>query len=472
MKLAWCPVLLALGACSLAPPLERPASGVPEAWKEASPAIEGQWTPALPADALSRGAWWEVFADPALSVLMRDATSANLDLAAAAARVEQSRTLVKTAAAAQLPRVDFGAGAAASKPANVGPGLGTGPDLAAYEKYTFGAALSYELDLFGRVRDNVRAADADLIGQQELYQSFVLALQAEVARTYFLIRATDAELVVLRTTLQLRRDTLTLDARRVLAGEVSEVDLARAEAELQGVRTELIGVERARAQYEHALAILLARAPATFALAPAPLAAMPPRVPPGLPSTLLERRPDIAAAERRLEAANARIGVAKAAFYPLLNLTADASFVANDIGKLFAWSARTWALGPLAGLLLVQPIFDGGRNAANLERAEAALTEETALYRQQILRAVREVEDALVALRTLAEQHDTVANTLAATTRAQQLAQQRFEAGETGYLEVLDAQRQVLLAERQTQQISGERQLATVALIRALGGGW
>jgi multidrug efflux system outer membrane protein len=187
---------------------------------------------------------------------------------------------------------------------------------------------------------------------------------------------------------------------------------------------------------------------------------------------LLERRPDIAAAERRLEAANARIGVAKAAFYPLLNLTADASFVANDIGKLFAWSARTWALGPLAGLLLVQPIFDGGRNAANLERAQAALSEETALYRQQILRAVREVEDALVALRTLAEQHDTVANTLAASTRAQQLAQQRFEAGETSYLEVLDAQRQVLLAERQTQQISGERQLATVALIRALGGGW
>ncbi|MSQ66752.1 MAG: efflux transporter outer membrane subunit [Gammaproteobacteria bacterium] len=472
MKLAWCGVVLALGACSLAPPLERPASGVPENWKEASPAIEGQWTPADPADALSRGAWWEVFADPVLSALLRDATSANFDLAAAAARVEQSRTLVKTAAAAQLPRVDFGAGAAAGKSANVGPGLRGDPDLAPYDRYTFGAALSYEVDLFGRVRDSVRAADADFSGQQALYQSFLLALQAEVARTYFLIRLADAELAVLNTALHLRRDTLALDARRALAGEVSDVDLVRAVAELQALRTELIGVERTRAQDEHALAILLARAPAAFALTPAPLAATPPRVPPGLPSTLLERRPDIAAAERRMEAANARIGVAKAAFYPLLDLTADASFVADDIGKLFAWSARTWALGPLAGLLLVQPIFDGGRNAANLERAQAALREETALYRQQILNAVREVEDALVALRTLAEQHDTVANTLAAATRAQQLAQQRFDAGATSYLEVLQAQRLTLLVERQTQQISGARVLASVALIRALGGGW
>jgi NodT family efflux transporter outer membrane factor (OMF) lipoprotein len=322
---------------------------------------------------------------------------------AAAARLEQARTLVNTAAADRLPRLDFGASAAAGKAENVGPQARDGRDLPAYERYRFGLAASYEIDLFGRVRDSVQAARADSAAAEALFQSLQLALQAEVARSYFLLRQTDAELGVLTEAVQLRRDAVRLLNAQANAGDISDLDLARAEAELQATRTEQIGLSRTRAELSHALAILLGKAPASFTLAPAALAARPPSVPAGLPSTLLERRPDIAAAENRLAAANARIGVAKAAFYPVLNLTADAGFASGDIGELFSWSARTWSLGPLAGALLTAPLFDGGRNRANLKRAEAALQEETATYRQSVLRAVGEVEDALVGLRTLAD---------------------------------------------------------------------
>ena len=462
----------ALAGCSLAPPLERPAVAVPEAWQESLPPIEGQWKAAAPADANGRGSWWTAFDDATLNGFIAEATAANQDLAAAAARVEQSRALVSNARAARLPRLDFGAGAGGGKPANVGPGLGGGSDLPAYERYSFGVSASYEIDLFGRVRDGVKAAGEDYAAEEALYQSLLLALQADVARSYFLLRQTDAELAELEAAIALRQSSVRLFTERLAAGDISELELAQAEAELQATLTEATGVRRSRAELSHALAVLLGRAPAAFTLAPAPLAERPPNIPAGLPSSLLERRPDIAAAERRLAAANARIGVAKAAFYPLLNLTADAGFASGDLGDLFSWSARTWSLGPLAGALLALPLFDGGRNEANLTRAEAALREDTARYRQTVLRAFGETEDALVGLRTLAEQQATVAATEAAATRAARVARQRFEAGATGYLAVLDAERQVLASRRQARQIAGARLQASVALVRALGGSW
>ncbi len=462
----------ALSACSLAPPLETPAVDVPAAYREALPAIDGTWKEAAPADGETRGEWWQVFNDLLLSALIAEAGSANQNLAAAGARIAQSRALVKTAKADRVPRVDLGAGAARSQPTNVIPGLPGNLDLPPYDLYQARLTASYEVDLFGRVRDAVNASNADLGAQQALFESLRLSLQADVARLYFLIRQTDAEIDVVREAIRFRRETVRILERRLVAGDISELDSVRAKGELANARTDALSLDRTRGQLEHALATLLGRAPAAFSLTPAPLVAAPPAVPAGLPSALLERRPDIAAAERRLAAANARIGVAKAAFYPLLNLTADAGVAAGDIGDLFQWSTRTWTLGSLAGTLLTLPIFDGGRNRANLARAEAALSEEAAVYRQTVLGAFTEVEDALIGLRTLALQTDTVHLSQDTAARAVTIAQRRYEAGATGYLDVIDAQREALGVDRLQQQISGERLATTVALIKALGGGW
>lgn len=464
--------LICLAACSLAPPLETPRVAMPDEYKEALPALEGQWKEATPVDGASRGAWWTLFGDDTLSALVTEAGSANLDLAAATARVEQSRALVKSAQAARVPRVDLGAGAARALPNNANPAFSGGGNAKAYDLFQAQLSASYELDLFGRVRDNVRASEADFAAEEALYQSVLLALQADVARLYFQTRQIDAELEVVAEAVRWRRETVRLLERRLAAGDISELDLARARGELANARTDALTLRRTRGEYEHALATLLGRAPAAFSLAPAPLASAPPKVPPGLPSALLERRPDIAAAERRLAAANSRIGVAKAAFYPLLNLTADAGVASGDIEDLFKWSARTWTLGPLAGTLLTLPIFDGGRNRANLARAEAALAEETATYRQTVLSAVTEVEDSLIGLRTLAEQTETVAQSQAAAARAVAIARQRYDAGATGYLDVIDAQREALTADRLQEQIRGARLTSTVSLIRSLGGSW
>ena len=461
-----------LSACSLAPPLETPAVDVPAAYKEALPAIDGTWKEAVPADGDARGDWWQVFRDPLLTALIAEAGSANQNLAAAAARIEQSRALVRSAKAARVPRVDLGAGAARSQPTNVIPGLPGNLDVPPYNLYQAGVTASYEVDLFGRVRDAVKATDADLGAQQALFASLQLSLQADVARLYFQIRQTDAEIDVVQEAIRFRRETVRILERRLNAGDISELDIVRAKGELANARTDALTLERTRGQAEHALATLLGRPSAAFSLAPAPLATAPPAVPAGLPSALLERRPDIAAAERRLAAANARIGVAKAAFYPLLNLTADAGVAAGDIGDLFKWSARTWTLGPLAGTLLTLPLFDGGRNRANLARAEAALGEEAAAYRQTVLGAFTEVEDALIGLRTLALQTDTVKLSQDTAARAVDIAQRRYDAGATGYLDVIDAQREALSVDRLQQQISGARLATTVALIKALGGGW
>jgi len=463
---------LALSACSLAPPFARPEVALPPAYKEALPLLEGQWKEATPADGEARGEWWSVFGDPVLTALVVEAADANLNLAAATARVEQSRALLKSVQAAKLPRADLGFGAARSQPSNVIPGLPGNVDVPPYDLFRFDVTASYEVDLFGRVRDGVRASRADLAAERALLESLKLSLQADVARLYFVLRQTDAEIDVVQEAIRWRRETVRILERRFEAGDIGELDVVRAKSELANARTDELTLERARGQTEHALAVLLGRAPADFSLVRTEMPAAPPGIPPGLPSALLERRPDVAAAERRLAAANARIGVAKAAFYPLVNLTAEAGVAASDIGDLFKWSARTWTLGPLAATLVTLPIFDGGRNRANLERAEAVLVEDTAHYRQTVLGAVGEVEDALVGLRTLAGQTDTVRASQETAARALAIAQRRYDAGATGYLDVIDAQREALSVDRQHEQIAGARLVTTVALIRALGGGW
>ena len=454
--------LIFVAGCSLAPTLEQPAVQAPAGFKELTPQERGQWKTARPAEAQPRGEWWRAFNDAQLAALETEAAAANQSLKAAAARVAQARALVGVASSERSPRVDAGFGPSRIKPS------GQPPSTAWRGLLT----VSYEVDLFGRVADGVAAARSDFEGLQAAFHSVQLALQADVAQTYFAIRQADDELALLRDTLKLREDSVRLLQRRFDLGETNELDLSRARTELATTRSDTIALERRRAQLEHALAVLLGKAPAAFSLAPVPLAGAMPAIPAGLPSALLERRPDIAAASRAMAAANARIGVAKAAFFPVLSLTAQGGYESGALSDLFKWSSRTWALGPLFGTVLTMPIFDGGRNQANLERSYGVLEESVAGYRQQVLVAFAEVEDSLVDVRTLDEQGEATREAVASAGRALAIAQARYRAGATGYLDVIDAQRSLLSVQRLETQIRGARAGSTVALIRALGGGW
>ncbi len=469
---------VALAGCSMAPEYTTPEVAAPSAYKEqpaagtsAPDAGSEQWKPAEPRDGEPRGAWWTRFGDPVLNEYEERAASANQDLAAALARLEGSRALVRVARSAQMPRVEIGAAAAGVRPSSFLPGIPP-PGIETYNRFQFGANVRYELDLFGRVRDSVRAARSDNEANEALYQSLLLAIEADVAQTYFLLRALDAELAVLADIVTTREGELAIYQQQLAAGSISATEVERASGELANARAEVQTVVRQRAQYEHGLALLLGLAPADLTVTPAPLASHLPEIPLGLPSALLERRPDIAAAERRMRAANSRIGVARAAFYPVINLSAEAGFTADSISNLLKFASHTWALGPLAGALIAAPLFDGGRNKANLAGAEAEFDAEVANYRQSVLNSFRDVEDQLVALRTLHEQSRAVASANQAAARRLELANSRFQSGASSYLGVLEARRELIASRRVQKQLDGARAASTVGLVRALGGDW
>lgn len=305
-----------------------------------------------------------------------------------------------------------------------------------------------------------------------LYESVKLALQADVAQAYFLIRRLDAEQALYRQTVDLRTKTLELVEQRYQAGEISELDVARARSALSSARSEALSVERERAAAEHALATLLGTTPSEFSMPADRLSRLSVDIPAGLPSTLLERRPDIAAAERAMAAANARIGAAHAAFFPRLTLTGAFGYESEELGKLLEWSSRTFLLGPLVGTVLSLPIFDGGRREAGLERARAQYEGDVAAYRQTVLQAFREVEDGLSSLRILDAQTKVQDAAVAQSSRAAQLAQIQYREGSVSYLDVIDADREVLQQQRVSVRLDGDRAQVAVALIRAIGGGW
>jgi multidrug efflux system outer membrane protein len=462
-----------VGGCSLAPPLETPTVDTPAAWKEPLAADErGTWKVAEPSEALPRGEWWKVFRDPVLDGLVDQANAANQTVAVAAARVRQSRAIVGIAQAERIPQVSGGIGPYRYKPSGANRGLPDGTDVAPYTVWRGILSLSYEVDLFGRVANNIAATRADAESAEASFRSVQLAMQADVAQTYFALRQADAELSVLRATIALRAETTRLLQRRYDLGDIGEFDLARSRADLGLAQAEAAAVERRRAQLEHALALLGGRAPASFSLAPAPQPVAVPGVPAGLPSALLERRPDIAAAQRTLAASNARIGIAKAAFFPSLTLTGFGGYESSDLGNLFQWSSRTWLLGPLFGTLLTMPIIDGGRNQSNLDRTYAVLEENVASYRQTVLVAFTEVEDQLASLRTLATQADALRDAVGAAQRSFAISNTRFDNGASSFLDVIEAQRTLLAVQLLDAQTQGARAISTVALIRALGGGW
>jgi outer membrane protein, multidrug efflux system len=469
-----------LGGCSLAPDFALPEMPLPASFKEQPSGAQiktpqGQWAEAALLEKSERGQWWKIFGDDRLNELQIEAAAANQSLIASAARVKQARATAGASASTFFPTVTLGGNAVRAQPSSAGTVAFGGPagiELNPYTLYSAGATASYEVDLFGRVRDNERALLASAEAQEALYYSTLLMLQSDVAQAYFSLRALDAERALLRDAINVREEAARIMQRRFELGEAGEQDQARTVAELASTQAELIALNRRRAVLEHALAVLLGKMPSEFMFAEAPLEAMPPEIPAGLPSHLLLRRPDVGAAVNAMQAANARIGVARTAFFPQLTLTASGGFESAELSDLFLWSSRNWALGQLGGSALAMTLFDSGRNLARLDVAHAAYEESVASYRQQALVAFRDVEDNLSDQLLLAEQSLKQDAAAQAATRTFSLTQLRYDEGDANYFEVVDAQRNSLAAERAALQTRGQRFITTVSLVRALGGGW
>jgi multidrug efflux system outer membrane protein len=474
----WLPVLalglwmcegprLHAGPLTIGPDYHRPTNSAPVKYKAES---LGNWKEGQPLDHVPKESWWEVFGDDTLSRLESRAVQANQDLKAAFARVDQARAIARVTRGDLLPSLDANPGWRRERfSPNQEPGFGN------ITVNTFRAPidLSYEIDLWGRVRRGFESARADAQATLAAFYNVLLTLQADVARNYFDLRALDAEIATVSRTVDLRKEQVQLVRSRFEGGIGNELDVARAETELAGAEAESASLARRRVELENALAILVGENPATFDLAgldpgntnwhPAP-----PAIPAGLPADLLERRPDVAEAERQLASANARIGIAKAAFFPVLRLTGSGGYVSGDIDSLFNWDSRVWSIGPSVSL----PIFAGGRNRANFQRSKSGYEEAVARYRQRILVAFGEVEDSLADIRHLTNQSAAQDRAVASARRAAELATDRYRAGIVSYLEVVDANRALLQTERANAQLAGQRLIAAVQLIKALGGGW
>lgn len=452
--------MAAIAAIAVGPDYHRPDPPSADAYRDAD---LGSWKQAAPADTVSRGEWWKVFNDSTLNELESRSLAGNQDLRAAAARVEQAR------AAAGLARSAYWPAIAAN---------GTGQRLRALDQegnyvtggnYAATLNLAWEIDLFGRVRRLSESARNDAAASAATFESVRLALTSDVAANYFSLLAVDREAGIVNGTVDLRHRALQLVKDRFESGAASDLDLSRAETELAITETDAAALANRRASLQTALAVLVGEAASRFVLLTAGLElSTPPVVPSGLPADLLERRPDIAAAERSLAAANARIGVAKAAFFPAISLTGGAGYNSFEVDHLFSWDHRVWSIGPS----LYLPIFQGGRNRANLERSHAAYDESVATYRQAILVGFREVQDALTATKWLTEQAAAQERAVASARRSAVISEERYKSGLVNYLEVVDAQRTALQSERSAAQLAGQRYITSVALIKALGGGW
>ena len=452
-------LLLSSLQAAVGPDYQRPELTVPADFRDT-------WQVAAPADHLSRGEWWKAFSDPALDALEGRALAANEDLHAAAARVQQARAAAGLARSAYFPSVSLDSSISRDRYSGT---IDNPLPQQQSTTYRGGLDASWELDLFGRVRRQNEGARAEADASAATFESVRLTLTADVASNYFALRALDHETALVAAGVGLRRRALDLVVARRSSGAATDFDVARVETELASTEAEASALANRRAALQNAIAVLVGETAPGFALAPAAIPALAPlTVPLVLPSQLLERRPDVAAAERALIAANARIGVAKTAFFPSLSLTGSAGFASNDVDRLARSDSRAWSIGPS----LYLPIFQGGRNRANLARSEAARDEAAAAYRQQVLVAFREVQDALTATRILAEQNAAQDQARAAARRAVQLAQTRFDAGYVNLLEVIDAQRTSLAVERASAQLEAQRLTNNVSLIKAIGGGW
>lgn len=452
---------LLLSACATVPAID-PATfpTAPAAFKEG----DGKWTVAPPAESQPRGTWWKAFSDPVLDGLMERALRGNTTIDAAVARLAQARALVRSVDSERWPQIGASAGVQRADGIPYTSSVAGNPRTL----HTASIGISYETDLFGRIAHATRAADLDARSREALLQSTRLVVEADLAQAYLALRALDVERVLVRRTVDAYRGTLDLTERRYRAGDVAELDVTRVRAEVAATESEAFALDRRRAEIEHAIAVLVGEVASTFRIAEEDWTTALPIIPAGVPSTILTRRPDVSAAQDTMLAAQARVGAAKAAWFPDLSLTAAGGAASPELGDLFKWSARAWGVGALLSL----PIFDGGQRNAGIAAAAADLDGSIARYREQILVAFQDVEDQLSALRLLAEQSDAQARAVDAATRTTTLSDVRYRNGLVSQLELLDAQRSELRNRRQALQVKAAQYQATVGLVRALGGDW
>ncbi len=461
---AFVAALIALSGCAVGPEYTPPRDPAPAAYSEAGP-----WKEPAPRDTLPKDGWWKIFQDPVLDGLEARARAASPTLKAALARYDQALAAARIDRAQLSPSLSVAPSAFRERFS----GNRQSPTPSSRFEYTTNSfdlplQLSYEIDLFGSLRRALESATASAEAQGAAYQGVLLVLQAGVAQDYFALRSLVAERQLLRENVALLSDALDLVRKLRRGGANSDLDLYQAEAEMETVRAGELASERSISRAEHSLAVLVGESPEGFRVEDGPLAEAAPAVPVGLPSDLLERRPDIAQAERLLAAASARIGVAKAAFFPSIGLTAIGGVNSNDLNTLLTAGSREWAVAPFATL----PLFRGGANLAGYREARAAYDEALATYRTQVLTGLQEVEDGLSDLRLLGGQADALKAAVAAAQGAVRLSTVRYKAGLVSYIEVIDSQRTLLASEVALTQARADRLTATVFLIRALGGGW
>jgi multidrug efflux system outer membrane protein len=455
-----------LAGCAVGPNYKRPeATVIPPAYTGAT----NGWKVAQPRGELPKGNWWEIFGDAELNRLEANGAAANQELKAAVAAFEQARAFLDVARSGLFPHIAFTPTVtrerdSANRPIN---GLSNGKPIT-FNNFTVPLDLSYELDVWGRVRRGVEAARATVQADAADVETTRLAIQAEIATDYFTLHALDAELALLRSSVEVFQKSLELTRNRRAGGIATDLDVSQAETVLKTTEAQLPVTLLQRAQTQNALAVLTGRPASSFTQAEKILALEPPLIPSGLPSELLERRPDISAAERRMAAANANIGVAKAAFFPAIRLTGLGGFESVDAGTLFNAPSRFWSIGPS----LTLPLFEGGLNRANLRAAEAAYDQVIANYRQNVLSAFADVENNLAAQNLLASEADAQAAALQSAQKTLEIAMNRYRSGLVTYLEVATAQNAALDIERISVRLRGDRLVATVALIKSLGGGW
>jgi NodT family efflux transporter outer membrane factor (OMF) lipoprotein len=428
--------------------------------------LAGEWQVAQPSDDVVRAKWWEAFQDPLLNALEEQVAISNQTVAQAEAQFRAARAAIRTARADLFPTVTAGASATRSRSSST---RGSVPvAVGAITDYQLPIDFSYEADLWGRVRRNVEASIASAQASGADVQTALLSSRAELAVDYFELRGLDAQIALLQTTIAAYERAVQLTRARYDQGVASGVDVAQAQTQLDTTRVQATDLQVARAQFEHAIAILVGKAPADLTISPAKMDAPPPAIPVTLPSRLVERRPDVAAAERRVAAANAQIGVASAAFFPTLALTASGGLQSSSLTTLLTLPSRFWAIGPS----LVETVFDGGRRRSVKEQAVANYDEAVAVYRQNTLTAFQDVEDNLAALRVLADEASPARAAVASANRSLELANYRYVGGVTTYLEVITAQTAALANQITAAEVLTRRMTASVLLIKALGGGW
>ena len=453
-------LLLTLSACVVGPDYRKPETASPAGWKTA---------PDGGAQGATGQRWWEVYNDPILNSMEDQAELASPQIAAAVARVIQARAIARITDADLYPDVSVDPTVDRTRVSGnrpIQPGSPAIPYVA--NRFRVPLDVSYEVDAWGKIRRASESATAQAQAVANAYGTVRITLHADVAQTYFAIRSLDSEYEILRRTIDYQKQGTEIIRARFRGGASSELDVVRADAEVATNEAELVSVERRRADLENALAVLVGKMPADFSVPPLPLNIRPPSIPVGLPSELLQRRPDVAQAERLLAARNAEIGVAQAAYFPSIRLTAGFGFESSDLSDLIKTDSMIWTVA--AGLS--QPIFDGGRIKGNVDRAKAAYDENLAVYRQQVLIAFQEVETALSGLRLLALQADAQTRAVTNSERASEIATSRYRAGLVFFLDVLDAERTALSSRRAATQIQGAQLITSVGLIKALGGGW